>query len=62
LILTTICGKGLTMNDAEPTGVTEQETYEPPELTVVGEFDEVTKGNYSRPHSDDGDAGGYWSP
>ena len=50
------------MNDAEQTSVNEPEPYESPELTVVGDFGEVTKGNYSRPHSDDGDAGGYWSP
>jgi hypothetical protein len=54
--------KGLAMNDAEQTSVNAPEPYEPPELTVVGEFGEVTEGNYSRPHSDDGDAGGYWSP
>ena len=50
------------MTDVEPSRVNELEPYEPPELTVVGEFGDVTKGNYSRPHSDDGDAGGYWSP
>ena len=50
------------MNDVEPTSANEPAPYEAPELTVVGEFGEVTKGSYSRPHSDDGDAGGYWSP
>lgn len=50
------------MNDAEQTSVSEPEPYESPELTVVGDFGEVTKGNYSRPHSDDSDAGGFWSP
>lgn len=50
------------MNDAEQTSINSPEPYELPELTVVGEFGEVTKGNYSRPYSDDGDAGGYWSP
>ncbi len=50
------------MDDAEQGSVNDLEPYEPPELTVVGEFGEVTKGNYSRVHSDDGDAGGYWSP
>ncbi|MGH3852671.1 MAG: lasso RiPP family leader peptide-containing protein [Pseudonocardiaceae bacterium] len=50
------------MNDVEPTIANEPEPYESPELTVVGEFGEVTKGNYSRPNSDDSDAGGYWSP
>ncbi len=54
--------KGLTMKDVEQTSADELEPYESPELTVVGEFGGVTKGNYSRPHSDDGDAGGYWSP
>lgn len=55
--------KELTMNnDVEPTSVNGLEPYESPELTVVGEFGEVTKGNYSRPNSDDSDAGGYWSP
>jgi hypothetical protein len=54
-----ICREGV---DAERrrarTVATELEPYEQLELTVVGEFDEVAKGNYSRPHSDDGDAGG----
>ncbi len=36
------------------------ETYEPPELTEVGEFATMTNGQYSRTHSDDSDAGGYW--
>jgi hypothetical protein len=62
LIWTTACQEGLTMSDAEPTAVAELDPYEAPELTVVGKFDEMTKGNYSRPHSDDGDAGGYWAP
>lgn len=44
------------MIDVEPISVNGLERYEPPELTVVGEFGEVTKDNYSRPHSDDGDA------
>lgn len=48
------------MNDAPETPVEDVQPYEPPELTVVGEFGAVTKGSYSRPHSDDGDAGGYW--
>lgn len=52
----------MAMNDAVQTRVSDVEPYEPPELTVVGEFGEVTKGNYSRPHSDDSDAGGFWSP
>ena len=38
------------------------ETYEPPALTEVGPLVTVTKGQYSRPYSDDSDAGGYWSP
>jgi hypothetical protein len=50
------------MNEAVQTRVSDAEPYEPPELTVVGEFDKVTKGSYSRPHSDGSDAGGYWSP
>ncbi|MGB8202980.1 MAG: hypothetical protein WCF33_25405 [Pseudonocardiaceae bacterium] len=40
----------------------ETEPYTPPELTVVGELGAVTKGTYSKPHSDDSDAGGYWAP
>jgi hypothetical protein len=36
------------------------ERYEPPILTEVGQFADVTRGQYSRTHSDDGDAGGYW--
>lgn len=36
------------------------EPYEAPILTEVGKFGEVTQGQYSRKHSDDGDAGGYW--
>lgn len=36
-------------------------TYEPPALTEVGQFGVVTKGQYSKPHSDDSDAGGYWN-
>jgi hypothetical protein len=38
----------------------EVETYEPPALQEVGSFVAVTRGQYSRTHSDDGDAGGYW--
>lgn len=38
------------------------ETYEPPALTEIGSLVTVAKGQYSRPHSDDSDAGGYWSP
>lgn len=38
----------------------EQPGYEPPVLTEVGQFGTVTQGQYSRSHSDDGDAGGYW--
>jgi len=34
--------------------------YEPPALTEVGRFAELTKGQYSRSKSDDSDAGGYW--
>ncbi|MGH3830339.1 MAG: lasso RiPP family leader peptide-containing protein [Pseudonocardiaceae bacterium] len=37
------------------------EAYEPPALTEIGPFVPVTKGQYSRPNSDDSDAGGYWS-
>lgn len=37
------------------------EPYESPVLTEVGNFGEVTQGQYSRTHSDDGDAGGYWN-
>lgn len=35
--------------------------YESPILTEVGKFGDVTQGQYSRTHSDDGDAGGYWN-
>ncbi|WP_158894269.1 lasso RiPP family leader peptide-containing protein [Amycolatopsis anabasis] len=34
--------------------------YEPPQITEVGAFGEVTKGQYSKNRSDDGDAGGYF--
>ncbi|WP_236788000.1 lasso RiPP family leader peptide-containing protein [Amycolatopsis sp. GM8] len=34
--------------------------YEPPLITEVGDFAEVTQGQYSRNRSDDGDAGGYF--
>ncbi|WP_155886172.1 MULTISPECIES: lasso RiPP family leader peptide-containing protein [Actinoalloteichus] len=50
------------MTNDESSDTAGLEPYEPPELTVVGDFGCVTRGNYSRPHSDDGDAGGYWSP
>ncbi|MGH3794595.1 MAG: hypothetical protein ACRDSP_06865 [Pseudonocardiaceae bacterium] len=50
------------MSDAPEMHVDNPELYEPPELTVVGELGEMTKGAYSMPHSDDGDAGGYWAP
>lgn len=36
--------------------------YESPRITEVGAFGVVTDGTYSRPHADDGDAGGFWSP
>ncbi len=39
----------------------QNEEYEPPALTEIGQLATVTKGQYSRPHSDDSDAGGYWS-
>ncbi|MGQ0775672.1 MAG: lasso RiPP family leader peptide-containing protein [Pseudonocardiales bacterium] len=48
------------MNDDLKTQAEDVQPYEPPELTVVGEFGVVTKGSYSRPNSDDSDAGGYW--
>jgi hypothetical protein len=54
--------RGLTMSDAEQGSVHDRESYEPPELTVVGAFGEVAKGSYSKPNSDDSDAGGYWAP
>jgi hypothetical protein len=34
--------------------------YEPPKVTEIGQLMNITKGAYSRTHSDDGDAGGYW--
>ncbi|MGH4019530.1 MAG: lasso RiPP family leader peptide-containing protein [Pseudonocardiaceae bacterium] len=49
-------------NTVEPGSEQATESYERPELTVVGEFSEVTRGSNSREHSDDGDAGGYWAP
>jgi hypothetical protein len=50
--------------DEQPGVVAEQTVwlYESPEITEVGAFGAVTEGQYSKPHSDDGDAGGYWSP
>jgi hypothetical protein len=36
------------------------ESYEPPVVTEIGPLAQVTKGQYSRSISDDGDAGGYW--
>lgn len=45
-----------------PQADSRSEPYTPPELTVVGELGAVTKGTYSKPHSDDSDAGGYWAP
>jgi hypothetical protein len=50
--------------DEQPTVVAEQiaQLYVSPEITEVGAFKVVTEGQYSMPHSDDGDAGGYWSP
>jgi hypothetical protein len=34
--------------------------YEPPQIIEIGVFAEMTKGQYSRNRSDDGDAGGYF--
>lgn len=50
------------MNDIPEISAGETEPYTPPELTLVGQLGAVTKGTYSMPHSDDGDAGGYWAP
>lgn len=49
------------MNESPPEQVVPQaEPYEPPIVTEIGPFAWVTQGQYSRTHSDDGDAGGYW--
>ena len=35
--------------------------YEPPRLTEVRDFIDLTRGQYTSEHSDDSDHGGYWS-
>jgi hypothetical protein len=47
-----------TMNETDDQ---QAETYEPPTLTEIGPFAGVTTGQYSRTHSADSDAGGYWN-
>lgn len=36
-------------------------SYEPPRVTEVGDFAEITRGQYTSEHADDSDHGGYWS-
>jgi hypothetical protein len=46
------------MDENEEDGTVE--TYEPPQLTPVGNVDVLTRGSYSRDTSDDSDAGKYY--
>jgi hypothetical protein len=35
--------------------------YEPPTLTEVGELAAITRGQNGKAHADDSDGGGYWN-
>ncbi|MFC4563667.1 lasso RiPP family leader peptide-containing protein [Nocardiopsis mangrovi] len=45
------------MNDNEPIHA----PYEPPKVIEVGDFCEMTRGQYASEHADDGSGAGYWS-